>query len=146
MQVVKDIEANESISINWVKEEPIIHNEFDAVSRQAYKTAKRLKVRAIVCLTKEGNTALRLSSFRQQKPIIALTFSEEVNRKLSLVRGVDGVCLDIDPAIEEVLPAVNDLLKRRCELQPGDKFVFVTVTLSSVGRESSNLFTVQQVY
>lgn len=143
--VIADIEKQAGISINWRKKEPVVQNEFDAVSSQAYQTAHRLGAKAIVCLTKHGNTALKLSSFRQATPIIAVTYSESINRRLALVRGVDGIKLEGNPNLDQVLPAVNDLLKRHCGLKSGDKFVFVTVTLSPVGREASNLFTVQQV-
>jgi pyruvate kinase len=143
--VISDIEKQEGLAINWRKKAPIVQNEFDAVASQAYQTAHRLNAKAIACLTKQGNTALKLSSFRQTTPIIAVTYSEQVNRRLARVRGVDAVKLDVDPTLDELLPAVNDLLKRHCGLKSGDKFVFVTVTLSPVGREASNLFTIQQI-
>jgi pyruvate kinase len=142
--VIADVELNNSdIVTNWLKEAPVIRNELDAVAFHAYQTANRVGAKAIVCITEQGNTALKLASFRGPKPIIAVTFSPEVNRRLSLVRGVEGVVLDIDPTLDELLPNVNDLLKRKSWLNAGDAIVFVTVTISSVGKEASNLFTVQ---
>lgn len=143
--IIEDLEQESVIAINWQRSEVEIENELDAVAYHAYRTADRLKAKAIVCITKSGNTALRLASFRIPIPIIAVTFSEDVKRKLSLVRGVSSVILDIDPNLDEVLPAVNDKLKRDSWLSQGDRIVFVTVTLSSVGREASNLFTVQRL-
>ena len=144
--IILDVEEQQTeADINWKKEELAIHNELDAVSFHAYKTAQRVKAKAIVCLTKEGNTALRLASFRTSVPVIAVTFSEEVKSRLSLVRGVYSMVLDIAPHLDEVLPVVNKQLKREGWLRSGDKIVFVTVTLSSVGREASNLFTIQSV-
>jgi pyruvate kinase len=143
--VILDIEKQPGLAINWRKEAPPVRNELDAVASQAYQTASRLDAKAIACLTKHGTTALKLSSFRQSKPVIAVTYSDQVNRHLALVRGVECVKLDVDPSLDEVLPAINDLLKRNCGMAPGDKFIFVTVTLSPVGREASNLFTVQHV-
>ncbi len=142
--VIHDVEKNNEDTVaNWNKEAPVIRNELDAVAFHAYQTAERVGAKAIVCITEQGNTALRLASFRGPKPIIGVTFSEEINRRMSLVRGVEGVVLDIDPKLDEVLPTVNDLLKRKSWLNAGDRIVFVTVTISSVGREASNLFTVQ---
>jgi pyruvate kinase len=117
----------------------------DAVSFAAYRTARRVQAKAIVCITKAGNTALKLASFRAPVPIIAVTFSPDVLRKLSVVRGVDGLVLGVDPKIDDVLPVVNDRLLRDSWLQSGDRIVFISVTLSSLGREASNLFTVQQL-
>lgn len=130
---------------NWVKLAPTVSTEMDAVSFAAYRTARRVQAKAIVCITKAGNTALKLASFRAPVPIIAVTFSPDVMRKLSVVRGVDGLVLGVDPRIDDVLPVVNDRLLRDSWLKAGDRIVFISVTLSSLSREASNLFTVQQL-
>jgi hypothetical protein len=62
-----------------------------------------------------------------------------------VVRGVDGLVLDVDPKIDDVLPVVNDRLLRDSWLKAGDRIIFISVTISSLGREASNLFTVQQL-
>jgi hypothetical protein len=62
-----------------------------------------------------------------------------------LARGVQPLVLKVDPNIGEVLPVVNDQLVRQSWLKPGDKIVFVSITLSSVSARGSNLFTVQQL-
>jgi pyruvate kinase len=64
-------------------------------------------------------------------------------QRLSLVRGVECMLLDVAPNLDEVLPVVNDQLVRESWLKPGDQVIFVAISLSPVGRESSNLFTVQ---
>ncbi len=61
------------------------------------------------------------------------------------MRGVSGILLEADPVIDQVLPVVNDLLKRESWLRIGDRIVFVSVTLSSLSRSESNLFTVQSI-
>ncbi len=142
-KVVEDVEENKTTRRNWQKHLPEIHEEMDAVAFTAYKTADRVGAKAIVCLTKEGNTAVKLSSFRFPEPIIALTLEEEVLSRLSIIRGVDGILLDGEPVIDQVLPFVNDLLLSRSWLCAGDKIVFVSVTLSPLSRQESNLLTVQ---
>lgn len=144
--VINDIESNKNVRLNWHKQTPTIKDEFDAVSYEAYRTAKRLSAKAIVCITKKGGTALKLASFRQSTPIIAVTFSEEVKRKLSLVHGVESVVLDVDPKIDNVMPVVNNLLKQKSWLNIGDKIIFVAVSISSLSNEDSNLFSVQKIY
>lgn len=143
--VILDVEQNKELESNWMKEAPKIRNEFDAISFQAYHVAKRVNAKAIVCITKAGNTALKLSSFRQDKPIIAVTFSDEVNRLLSLVRGVEGLVIDNNLSLTETFPAVYDLLKRRSWLKSGDTILFVSVTISPMSEERSNLMTIQKV-
>jgi pyruvate kinase len=143
--IISDIENETQISINWQRGAFEIANELDAVSYYAYQTAERLKAKAIVCITKTGNTAMRLSSFRLAIPIIAITFTERIRRRLSLIRGVTPLVLDTDPNLDEILPAIHDRLRRESWLNKGDPIVFVTVTISSMGSEASNLFSIQRV-
>ncbi len=133
------------MQVNWTPRDRVIENEFEAVAYHAYKTAERVKAKAIVCITRNGNTALRLASFRIPFPIIAVTFTAQTQRRLSLVRGVNSLLLDINPALDEVLPVVKDKLGSYSWLKSGDSIVFITVTLSPVGREASNLLTVQKL-
>lgn len=143
-RIICDIETRASnVALNWTKHVPEVANEMDAIAYHALRTAERLKAKAIVTITKAGNTALKLASFRAPVPVIAVTFSDAVVRRLSIVRGVETLRVDIDPNLDEVLPLVNDELVRGSWLRPGDPIIFVAITLSPVGRESSNLFTVQ---
>ena len=142
-RIIADAEQRTDETPNWIKLAPSISNEFDAIAYTAYRTAERVKAKAIVCITKAGNTALKLASFGLPVPVIAVTFDKDVLGKLALVKGVNGVALDIDPTIDDVLQTVSDRLVRDSWLKSGDKIIFVSITLSSVGREASNLFTVQ---
>ena len=143
-RIILDIETSAAIARpNWIKHTPTVANEMDAIAYHALTTAQRLKAKAIVTITKEGNTALKLASFRAPVPIIAVTFSDPVLRRLAIVRGVESMKVDIDPTLDDVLPFVNDHLLRGTWLKAGDRVVFVAITLSSVGREASNLLTVQ---
>jgi pyruvate kinase len=144
-RIICDVEGGSWVKPNWIKAVPAVETEMDAIAYNAYRTAQRIQAKAIVCITKAGNTALKLASFRSDFPVIGVTFSADVMRRLSLVRGVSGLWLNIDPNIDEVLPVVNDHLVRESWLKSGDSIVFVTLTISPVGRESSNLFTVQNL-
>ncbi|MBI2603618.1 MAG: hypothetical protein HYW48_11250 [Deltaproteobacteria bacterium] len=143
--IIRDIEDQENIHINWYQKDFVATNEFDAVAFHAYKTAQRVKAKAIVCITKHGNTAVRLASFQVPIPIIAVTFSQRTHRRLSLVRGVTSLLLDTSPNLDEVLPIVSERLLKNDWLKAGDSIVFVTVSLSSIAYEASNLFTIQQL-
>jgi len=143
-RTIEDIEESSAgKNLNWIKHRPIVSDELAAITYTAYKTAQRNKAKAIVCITKSGNTALHLASFRPGIPVIAVTLSEDVQRRMSLIRGVVGLYLASAPVIDEVLPKINDKLVNESWLKKGDKIVFVSVTISSVGHEASNLFTVQ---
>lgn len=144
-KIISDVEKHSEVRPNWLKEAPTISTEMDAISLGAYRTAERVGAKALVCITKGGITAVRLASFRPPIPIIAVTFDPDVLRRLTIVNGVSGVVLDIDPSIDQVLPVVNERLLKDSWLKVGDRIIFVSVTLSSVGREASNLFSVQRL-
>jgi pyruvate kinase len=145
-QIVIDIESQSHLERNWKKSAPEIVNEMDAITYGAYTTARRVGAKAIVCITKDGNTALRLASFRIPIPVIAVTFSSETRDRLRLVRGVQTIYLDMAPKIDNVLPTVNDILLKGSWLKAGDPIIFVAVTLSSISESASNLFSIQRLY
>jgi pyruvate kinase len=145
-KIIADAELNAGEARNWKKHMPPVKDEVDAISYSAYLTAERVGARAIVCITQQGNTALRLASFQPPVPIIAVTFAQETVHRLAIVRGVRILYLPNRVAIEEILPLTNSLLKEHQIAEIGDRMVFVSITLSSLSAESSNLFTIQQVW
>lgn len=146
IKTIEDAESStDATGLNWVKKHPEVTTEIEAVTFAAYRSAWRNQAKGIVCITKAGNTALHLSSYGVQTPIIAVTLSQDVVRRLRLVRGVVGILLDESPDIEQVFPIINSLMVRKTWLTDGDRYIFVSVSLSSLGKEASNLFTVQQI-
>ncbi|RYG74891.1 pyruvate kinase [Lentibacillus lipolyticus] len=63
----------------------------DAISQSVNHTAMNLSVNAIITPTESGHTARMISKYRPKAPIVAVTFSEIVNRQLGLVWGVHAV-------------------------------------------------------
>lgn len=145
-KIIRDVETNLHLeTVNWDKAALKAESILQTVTFHAFQTARRVEAKAIVCLTKAGNTARRLSSYRSDIPIIAATFTQDVQMRLSLVQGVHPILLSLDPNLDHVLPRVSEELKASSWIKTGDKIVFVTVSISSVGKEASNLFTVQQI-
>ncbi|HET7522169.1 MAG TPA: pyruvate kinase [Bacillales bacterium] len=60
----------------------------DAISQSVTHTALRLGVSAIITATESGHTARMVAKYRPKAPIIAVTSTEKVCRKLALVWGV----------------------------------------------------------
>ena len=145
-KTICDVEDSSfEMTSNWQKGQPEIKDEIHAVTYAAYRAAYRNGAKAIVCITKMGNTAIHLSCFDIETPIIAITLSSEVVRRLQLVRGVSGICLDELPSVDRVLPLINSILVQEGQLKTGDKYVFVSVTHSSISVAESNLFTIQTI-
>ena len=65
----------------------------DAISYDACQTAQQLSASLIVAFTESGGTAGRVSKYRPMPPILALTPSEAVQRRLTLWWGVTPVTI-----------------------------------------------------
>ncbi|MGX8835519.1 pyruvate kinase [Amedibacillus sp. YH-ame6] len=63
----------------------------DAIAISVADTAMALDIAAIVAFTQSGNTARRISKFRPEAPIIAVTFDEKTQRSLAMNWGVTTV-------------------------------------------------------
>lgn len=144
-KTIKEVESSLDLKQNWHKDKIKIKNNLGYIAYYAYITAKRIKAKALVCLTKEGHTALQIASYRPNIPIIALTFNEKTRSRTSLIRGVSPIVLKGKPNLDKVLPTVNNILKESGKLKAQDIFVFVTLSLSPISGEASNLFTVQEI-
>ena len=68
----------------------------DSIGISVAETSLNLDgVAAIVAFTQSGSTARRISKFRPNVPVIAVTFSEEVQRSLAMTWGVIPVVSDV---------------------------------------------------
>jgi pyruvate kinase len=82
-----------------------------AIGEATYEVAKQLGASAIVTATSTGHTAITVSRFRPQCPIIAATCKEEIYQRLALVWGVYPVRVpDVDNSdgmMQECINAVQ---------------------------------------
>ncbi|PID03966.1 MULTISPECIES: pyruvate kinase [unclassified Sporosarcina] len=80
-------------------------NLTEAIGQAASYTALNLNVKAILAPTESGQTATMIAKYRPGVPIIAVTRSEVVSNKLTLVWGVYPIvgkkALDIDGILQE---------------------------------------------
>lgn len=80
----------------------------DAISQSVTYTATNLGVSAILTPTQSGHSARMISKYRPKVPIIAVTFSESVYRRLALVWGIFPVLSEQANTTDELLDiAVN---------------------------------------
>ncbi|MCO4783096.1 MAG: pyruvate kinase [Candidatus Cloacimonetes bacterium] len=97
----------------------------EAVSYSACQIAKAVHANLICCFTSGGNQALRVSKFRPQHPIIAVTYTEKTANRVSLYWGVVPIVLDETASLlldDEIIEADNILIEKRWALE-GDKLV-----------------------
>jgi len=106
----------------------------DAVSQAAITTAHHLGAAAIVTLTETGFTSRSISKFRPRCPILAVTVSPDVVRKLSMNWGVTGIHFEGDGSDDEMLAFASRHGSERGYIQPGD----IIVVTHGVDRESGS--------
>lgn len=75
----------------------------NAIGRSTCYTAQDLDAAAIITATSSGHTSRAISKFRPKAPIIAVTTSEEVMRKLVLEWGVYPVLAPESKTTDEVI-------------------------------------------
>lgn len=78
-----------------------------AVSHAARALAEEVSVKAIIVLTRSGNSACLISKDRPRTPIIAYTPSEHVYRQLALWWGVWPYCIELRGTTEDLIEAVE---------------------------------------
>jgi pyruvate kinase len=78
-----------------------------AVSHAARALAEEVSVKAIIVLTRSGNSACLISKDRPRTPIIAYTPSERVYRQLALWWGVWPYCIALKGTTEDLIETVE---------------------------------------
>jgi pyruvate kinase len=101
-----------------------------AVSSAVCELATDLGAHAIIPVTQSGATALAVSRYRPDSPIVAATPTEHTARKLALVWGVRSVVLPFPDDMGELLDRVVDAVCDAGHLRHGDR-VALTAGLSS---------------
>jgi pyruvate kinase len=99
----------------------------DSIGRAACVLAKKMNASGIVVVTNNGETALKISSFRPKARIIAITNNEETLRKLNLAWGVHGFYLRRTPEnAEEGFRVIREILVQDGFVSRGDFIVEVS--------------------
>lgn len=94
----------------------------EAIAMSAMYAANHLEgVKAIICMTESGRTALMTSRITSGLPIIGLSRHTQTLNKMALYRGVEPIYFDSrQETPESVSHAVFSLLKERDLLEAGD--------------------------
>lgn len=116
----------------------------DATARAACLIAHQVQAKAIIAFTTGGTTALRLSKYRPQHLILAVTPSETVVRRLSLAWGVFPVKKPEPAKLEEVLELAREVVLETSVARRGD-LVVITAGLPLSVPGNTNLVKVHSV-
>ncbi len=116
----------------------------EAISYDACRTASQLGAKAIVAFTHSGSTARRVSKCRPSVPILAVTTSAEVARRLQLCWGVQVSQIATPSAVEELFAMGAILPKRLGVAEPGD-LVVITAGIPLGVPGTTNLLKVEKI-
>lgn len=99
--------------------------------RAAVVMANELESAGLLVFTRRGFMAQVISALRPRRaPVFAFTNSRTVQRRLTLLWGVEPFLLDLSEDPEETILAAMDCLKENGCIQKGDRLVVVTNSLA----------------
>jgi len=116
----------------------------DATARAACQVAHQVQAKAIVAFTAGGTTAFRVSKYRPYQPILAVTPSERIMRRLSLYCGVVPIRKPDPKNLEEVFGMASEVALETTVARRGDLIV-ITAGLPLTAPGSTNLLKVHSV-
>ena len=120
-QAEKD--AFETGAYHDMKYEMDVTDITNAVCDAACTTARDLKAKAIIAVTKHGQTARRMSKFRPHEPIVAATPMVKTFNQLSLSWGVYPVLARLQNTMNDLFLHAIDCAKQIDIVQNGDLVV-----------------------
>jgi pyruvate kinase len=115
----------------------------EAISQAAITMARHLKARAILTLTESGFTSRSISKYRPDCPILAVTMSRQVVRRLAMNWGVTATLYAGDPADEKKIEFGLRWARARGYVEPGDTVVCTAGTSTQTG--STNMIRIARV-
>ncbi|MDX1649622.1 MAG: pyruvate kinase alpha/beta domain-containing protein, partial [Myxococcota bacterium] len=114
----------------------------DALAQAATQLANHLHAAALLTLTESGGTSRAISKYRPRAPILAVTTSAEVSRRLALNWGVTPLRVADGPDDARIAAGLEEAKARGCA-RAGD----VVIVTAGISREvgSTNLVRVVRV-
>jgi pyruvate kinase len=117
----------------------------DALAGAANYAAEQLDAKFIVVFTQTGFAARLMSKFRPKQPILALSPSSWVARRMNILWGVQPFVLrDVGEYHEQIVERVDDFLLSRDIASPGDRLV-ILMGSPIYQRAKTNLLRVHRV-
>jgi pyruvate kinase len=116
----------------------------DSISQSVSHTALNLNVSAIITATESGHTARMIAKYRPKTPIVAVTNTESVCRKLALVWGVASQLGKTATSTDEMLEIAVDQALHSNIVKHGD-LVVITAGVPVGESGTTNLIKVHVV-
>jgi pyruvate kinase len=142
------IEATERSKMYWTTVEA--HDAVsasdtpDAIAHAAVRTAQTVGAKLIVCATESGRTAILMSRCRPHTPILALTPSDLVQRRLALYFGIIPMVAEQFESVDHILRTAVAMAYTSHLARRGDKIIITAGSHAGVAG-STNLIKVEDL-
>ncbi len=136
-RIIEQTERDLTVESPMTRKEVLKEDYPHAVADAAVGAAYDVKARAIVAFTHSGYTAGLVSKFRPGTPIIAFTTSENVQRNLSILWGVDPKIMKPLKHTDEMIVEVERFLLKNRIVKKGDTVVIVASSPLSISGKTN---------
>lgn len=114
----------------------------EAIGQAVAHTAKNLDITSIVANTDSGYTAHMIAKYRPQAQIVAITFTKEVARTLSLLWGTESIVTELPESTDDMFQGAAELVEEYGYVEPGS--MFITTAGVPIGEPgTTNLMRIQ---
>jgi pyruvate kinase len=121
-KIAREVEQDQNYrDILHFKETQARGTTADAISEAAASIADSLNLKAIVCYTSTGTTALRVARQRPRQPILVLTPVKKTARQLSLGWGLHCVETHDPRDVDQMVEGAQEAVQAEGYAAPGDR-------------------------
>ena len=142
-KIIDKVESEETLHNN-LDETDIKNNISFAVSHAAAHMCEDLNAKAIITFTSSGSTALMVSKWRGQSPIIAPVTSQKAVRRISLYWGVQAIKIKEVENTEKMISSAEQATVEQKLLKKGD-LVIITAGVPIGVPGTTNLIKVHTI-
>lgn len=116
----------------------------EAIGQSVGHTARNLGIQTIVAATESGHTARMISKYRPKAHIVAITFSEQKARSLSLSWGVYATVAEKPASTDEMFSLATQISQEEGFASEGD-LIIITAGVPVGERGTTNLMKIQMI-
>ncbi|EME5463725.1 pyruvate kinase [Enterococcus faecalis] len=116
----------------------------EAIGQSVGHTARNLGIQTIVAATESGHTARMISKYRPKAHIVAITFSEQKARSLSLSWGVYATVTDKPSSTDEMFNLASKVSQEEGYASEGD-LIIITAGVPVGEKGTTNLMKIQMI-
>ena len=126
---------------------PEIPHNFDAASKTfaqaiaeaACISSMDIKAKAIIAFSRTGFTALLVSKFRPQIPIVGFTVKENIRRRMNLYWGITPQIMKFPRSTDEMISETEKAILKKRIAKKGDSIVIIATSPFTLGGKTNIL-------